>query len=1030
MPDEVPPGTTLADAAQAPEPSAHPASTRPAPATVAPGALSALLAELVLAPEVALQACEPTPGTIIGRFELLRRLGAGGFGVVWEARDRQLGRKVAFKLIRPGQQAELREESLLREAEAAARLSHDNIVALYDVGKSEFGPYLVLELLRGKTLAERLAVGPGAPAGAAAATITRGAATSTALMPAEAVRMVRDMSRGVAHAHASGVVHRDLKPANVFLCDDGRVKVLDFGLAHAFGRRRQPGGTPAYMAPEQWKDAPEDERTDVFALGVILYQALSGALPFADEKEATSRRPAPSLEVAAAPELGPLVARMLEKDPLKRPRDSGEVLAALDGCLEALGAAGAEAGATTPASTVRTRRHPRWRLIGFVAAGAALGAAIAIGLFMARHGPTTVGGKLLITVADIVNETGEKELDVLSGLLVTSLEQSRKLEVMTQTRVLDLAAQAGRKGATRVDENIGRAVALEAKAAALLLPAIRKIGTTYAVELRAVDPVHDQHLFTVSDRASSREGLFDLLDRLSEKARQQLKEDPAELERTRIHLGDAMTRSVEAYQHYQAGVEAWYNDGLRAVALREQLRAIELDPQFAAAHAYLASTYEAYQKPELARPHWEAADRYLDRMPEKERTVLLLFRARGRTGHPDPAEARRLADGLLERWPLDKQVVFVACQAILAHPGQGPSEAVRERKAKAEAALRRVVQLDPGYRVTVVTLVTRFLGKPSAEALELARRAVAARPGGSMLGFLAWVLVAQGKLEEATATARQTLERNGIQSALVAENACDMLTRAGAAAECLPYLRRIMADGLNQLERDQARTQLAFQLLHLGRVREAVRVSAGGRAYVDPMDFHLPGADRHAPPAAALAAARLLKEPWDRRHWLAWFGDLAGAAEADAAIAPGDRDPDEERWYRALVAASQGRHADAVQALHEEEKVERRQGRLRYSTRYLIAETLLAAGDPAAAAAIPGYPDPSAELEGFIQWIDFGGCVELALVRARAFIQLGRPVEAVRALDAVLAFWKEADEDLPLLIQAKAMRARLAPAAR
>jgi eukaryotic-like serine/threonine-protein kinase len=274
--------------------------------TIAPGTLSALLAELARAPEEPSQETGPVRGMAIGRFELVRELGRGGFGVVWEARDRELDRSVALKLLRPGTKAELREERLRREADAAARLSHDNIVAIHDIGISEYGAYLVLELLRGKTLAQRLEEGP--------------------IAVQDAVRIAADVAKGVAHAHARGVVHRDLKPGNVFLCDDGRVKVLDFGLAHAFGQPRQPGGTPAYMAPEQWRDAPEDERTDVFALGAILYRMLANALPFAGERETVGNRRAPALEIPNAPGLGALVARTLEKDPVKRPRDAGEVL--------------------------------------------------------------------------------------------------------------------------------------------------------------------------------------------------------------------------------------------------------------------------------------------------------------------------------------------------------------------------------------------------------------------------------------------------------------------------------------------------------------------------------------------------------------------------------------------------------------------------------------------------------------------------------------------------------------------------------
>ena len=268
---------------------------------VSPGALSALIAELVHAPEPGGQWSRGLrPGDVVaGRFEIVRELGRGGFGVVYQARDLQLSRSVAFKAVRAGEQAALREERLVREAESAARLSHPNIVTLHDVGHCEHGPYLVLELLKGKTLSVRFAQGP--------------------LSVRETLRVAVKVAEGLAHAHRQGVFHRDLTPGNIFLCDDGQVKILDFGLAHAFGQRRADGGTPAYMAPEQWRGAPEDERTDVFALGVILHRALCGALPFPEDdagKEATSPRPAPSLEVPQAPSLGSLVGRLLEKDPV------------------------------------------------------------------------------------------------------------------------------------------------------------------------------------------------------------------------------------------------------------------------------------------------------------------------------------------------------------------------------------------------------------------------------------------------------------------------------------------------------------------------------------------------------------------------------------------------------------------------------------------------------------------------------------------------------------------------------------------
>ncbi len=278
---------------------------------VKPGALTALLQEVAATPEKREE--EPLslpPGTVIGRFEIIRELGRGGFGVVYEAKDRDLGRQVAVKVVRPGRITE-EEGKVSREAEAIARLVHPNLITLHEVGRSEHGPFLVFELLRGKTLDLRIEEGP--------------------LPVQEAVHIATEVARGLAHAHAEGVIHRDLKPANVFVTNKGQVKVLDFGMAHAFGRRRLSGGTPAYMAPEQWEDDPEDERTDVFALGVMLYRMLTGEYPFPEGKGKWSAEPATlrKLDVPGAPELADLVEKMLDRTPKGRPRDGAAVLAAL-----------------------------------------------------------------------------------------------------------------------------------------------------------------------------------------------------------------------------------------------------------------------------------------------------------------------------------------------------------------------------------------------------------------------------------------------------------------------------------------------------------------------------------------------------------------------------------------------------------------------------------------------------------------------------------------------------------------------------
>ncbi len=329
------------------------AATSAAPSTRGgpPEGISALLVELVRAEPDSWERVAH-PGAVIGRFELLRELGRGGFGVVFEARDRELGRLVAFKAVRPGSRASSaqRIEWLRREAEATAQLSHENIVALHDAGRSEHGPYLVFELLDGETLSERLERGP--------------------LEPREAVRVAIAVARALTYAHAAGVLHRDLKPSNVFLTARGQVKVLDFGLAHVFGWTGPvSGGTPAYMAPEQWRGATEDGRTDVFALGVMLYEMVTGRLPFAVHDGRSGAvdpgAPAPTLE-ALPSRLRPVVASAISPDAENRPRNAEVLLEQLVAVEEALAA----------------RARSRWRGRSTAAAvGALVAGVLALGVW-------------------------------------------------------------------------------------------------------------------------------------------------------------------------------------------------------------------------------------------------------------------------------------------------------------------------------------------------------------------------------------------------------------------------------------------------------------------------------------------------------------------------------------------------------------------------------------------------------------------------------------------------------------------------
>jgi WD40 repeat protein len=323
--------------------------------------ISSLLSELAAAPDRAPEELLPElrPGDVVaGRFELLRELGRGGFGLVFEARDLELSRSVAFKAIRPGRTRTLERLSkpLQEEAEAAARLNHPNVVTLHDSGVHQGTPYLIMELLRGETLSARLRRGP--------------------LPPAQALQIALGVARGLEAAHAAGVLHRDLKPGNVFLTEPEGVKLVDFGLASIMGRAALAAGTPAYMAPEQLRAEPEDARTDVYGAAAVLYESLAGALPYpvtAGRSAVLDPGPPPPPPVPdAPPELVALLASALARDPASRPQHAR---AWLDGLLRVERTYAARALTEARAGRRRRLRKAIWT-VGAIAVVLAAGIAV------------------------------------------------------------------------------------------------------------------------------------------------------------------------------------------------------------------------------------------------------------------------------------------------------------------------------------------------------------------------------------------------------------------------------------------------------------------------------------------------------------------------------------------------------------------------------------------------------------------------------------------------------------------------------
>jgi tetratricopeptide (TPR) repeat protein len=744
-----------------------------------------LLAELARVPDAEVDEAwsrPPSVGDVLGRYELIREIGRGGFGIVYAARDRELGRFVALKVLRPATRARalLASEWIQREADAAAQLNHPAIATLHDVGRWAGGPFLVFELLEGQTLEDRLQRGR--------------------ISVREAVFIGLEIASGLAAAHAAGVVHRDLKPANVFLTADGRVKLLDFGLARVVGGAVTPaGGTPPFMAPEVWRGEEGDARTDVFAAGVLIHEMLTGDLPYPvtnGRPAVLDAGPAPAPRARGVPtRLARTVQRAIARDPAQRLRDGralAQELIAVERLLE---------------------RRPRTRR-GLVVAS--IVAAVVTGVLarvLAPKAPPPEAQRVGLVVADAQNETGERALDSLAGLLVTSLEQSRHVRVVTRSRMFDLLRQAGRPDVPRIGPAEARSLAARAEAHAVVVLTVRHFDDVYALDVEALDPSSDERLFALQERGSGLAVVPAMVDRLSARVREAVQEREEEIRESRVELQRAVTANLDAYRHFYEGRDCLDRPS-RGPSWNQFdcaghfERALAADPEFALAHFELARLKETDGAPASEqRAALAPALRGLERLPAKERDLVLAWKA-----HVDgqDEEAMAIYRRAATAFPDDKDIAFRA----------GDLEYHRGHAREAVPWMERVLALDPEYEYALDHVVTA-LGVIDDEAQldAVAERLSAGPRTPAILHALSTARAWQGKLDAA-------FEAAGLEEETGTHAARGDLFNLHVFAGHLDRAEAMAREDLTAASRatePRVRARLAGVLVAQGRWREAIR---------------------------------------------------------------------------------------------------------------------------------------------------------------------------------------------------------------
>lgn len=819
-----------------------------------------LLAPLLVDPEPDVRDAVPelAAGARVGRFHVVRPLGRGGMGIVYFARDPELDRPVALKLLplHVALDPEARRR-LLEEARAASALDHPRIETIYEVGTTPDGRlFIAMACYEGETLGARLKRGP--------------------LPVGEAVEIAAQVAEGLAAAHARGIVHRDIKPGNLILLPDGSVKIVDFGIAHVRGRKVTPtGATPgtvAYMSPEQTRSKEVDGRSDVWSLGVVLYEMLAGVRPFrAESDEAVIhaiRHEEPGSLRALRPEVPKALSRIVEcclrVDPGERPA----------GAATLLGELRARSGADGVAIGVRARRWTAATVCALVLAGAAGfllagrdSAAPEITYASELHGPV-----LAILPFRVVGPDSEPWGEGMVELL------SANLDGVAGIRTRDPRALLARWSSELSDEG-------DASGPERSLEVARALGATHALEgsvvtlgstARLTARIYDARTGGLAGDARAEgpaDSLLALVDGLSvDIVRSSLADESRDI--AGFDVSRLTTSSLPALEAYLKGERAFRRSQDQEALVHFQ-RAVEADSTFALALYRLSQIYPSVVGSFQLAPYYaQRAARLADRLPERER---LLFRSHLQFNEGWPSAIGGLEE-FVRRYPYDVEGWYNLGEAYL-HVGESH---VREGFRD---ALRRSLALDAGYAPAYIHLIEdAFAAGDGLQAAELIDRYARLAPtSDETTGFrLAHALVWGG------ATAR---------------------TRAGQALDTLPPLALDRA-----AETFSYSSALSEPLETVSRGLQSERIEPAMKRRAT---WRLVQAQHgRGQFAAARANAEALSPISAARHRVVWYlsghGNGASARTSGPVLAAAGSPPE-----RFLVAALAAREGDASAAERE-----------------------------------------------------------------------------------------------------------------
>jgi eukaryotic-like serine/threonine-protein kinase len=543
-------------------------------------------------------------------------------------------------------------------------LNHPAICTIHEVEEHEGQPVLVMELLAGQNLMERLRKGP--------------------LPTVELLDLGIQTSDALAAAHAKGIVHRDIKPANIFMTAQGRVKILDFGVAKAIashptkldtGEEALTGegmivGTDSYMSPEQAQGEEIDGRSDLFSLGVVLYEAATGRRPFAGKNRVLTinailnEEPPPVDQVnpQLPVELDAIIVKALHKNPDLRYQNAAEMQADLEG-LKRERESGSKPVARVgkPAKAGGFRSARLWK----IAVGTLLAALlVAGGLYYRAHRSKRLTEKDTIVLADFTNTTGDAIFDdTLKTALNISLRQSPFLNVLSDGQVAKTLKLMTRPADAKLTPEVAGEVCQRTGSKAYLTGSIGQLGGEYVLELKAMNCQSGDMLAEEQVTAKTKEKVLDALGKVATKLRGELGESLATVQKFDVPLEQATTSSLEALKAFSLGSKM-DGSGRKAESVRYFKTAVQLDPNFASAYLVLAGIYDSLGEEERSSDYYTKAYQLREHTSKLESLKITADYYRNATGELDKAAQKYQEQ--IESYPRSASPFYNLCHVYAA----------------------------------------------------------------------------------------------------------------------------------------------------------------------------------------------------------------------------------------------------------------------------------------------------------------------------------------------------------------------------